>query len=62
METLITFTEDLRGLTLECVHMEPIERCVMMVYSNTIDTIKSVNVKKSVLQAIFVWKKATIAK
>ena len=43
IETLITITEDPQCLTLECVHKEPIERYVVLVYSNTSGSIKYVN-------------------
>ena len=43
IETLITITEDPQCLTLESVHKEPIERYVVLVYSNTSGSIKYVN-------------------
>ena len=35
VETLITITEDRQCLTLGCAYKEPIERYVVLVYSNT---------------------------
>ena len=53
IETLITITEDPQCLTLECVRKEPIERYVVLVYSNTSCSIKYINDARY----FFPWKK-----
>jgi len=73
-ETMLTLTEDPHSFTLESVHMQRIEWFVVLMYSKTCSSatgsrsLKNIppiraalfqHVKRSLLQASFIWKQST---